>query len=82
MRNKPVFMLLTLVSIMPFNRWYLGESAILRACTLNYFCTGWVKDMLSSGKVFWRVFVAYGFSLVGGICCVHVVIVSCKLRQG
>ena len=61
-RYKPVFMLLTLVSIMPFNRWYLGESAILRACTLNYFCIGWVKDMLSSGKVFDEAMARRGYT--------------------
>ncbi len=52
MKNRSTYKTLTVFSVVPINRWYLGESAILRTITLNYFCFGWFSDLIHMGKTF------------------------------
>lgn len=55
MKNKTVYMILTICSLMlPINRIYLGNTKrILTRCfTFNYMLFGWLTDLIYMGKDF------------------------------
>jgi len=62
MKSKKTYMILTAFSIVPINRWYLGDTAILRTVTLNYCCVGWIMDLLHMGKTFDRKMAKRGYT--------------------
>lgn len=62
MKSKRTFIILTLFSIVPINRYYLGRTSIWRTVTLNWFCVGWFMDLLHPGAVFDKEMAKRGYT--------------------
>jgi hypothetical protein len=62
MRDKKTYMILTAFSIFPFNRWYLGQTALARTFTCNFFLFGWIADLMQMGKTFDEAMAKRGYT--------------------
>ncbi|MDR3116371.1 MAG: hypothetical protein LBT91_00820 [Bifidobacteriaceae bacterium] len=63
MKNRQTYKMLTYFSFLcPLNRIYLGEKGVIkRILTGNYFCMGWIGDLLYMDKRFNEAMAKQGF---------------------